>query len=92
MAPGRKTGGRQKGTPNKITTITREFFGAFLERNSDKAQSLWDRVSDEDPAKALALLWDASERVVPKLGRTEHVGDGGGPVEYVIRDLAKEDP
>lgn len=43
-----------------------------------------------DPKGALDILAKFAEFAVPKLGRTEHVGDGGGPVEFVVRDLAKE--
>ena len=78
--------GRPKGTQNKVTKAAREFFATFLEANHDKAQALWEQVAAEDPGKALALLWDASERVVPKLGRLEHVGENGGPILFQIRD------
>jgi uncharacterized cupin superfamily protein len=43
-----------------------------------------------DPGKAAELTLKAMEFCVPKLGRLEHTGEDGGPVEFVIRDLAKE--
>jgi hypothetical protein len=33
-----------------------------------------------DPGKALDLLAKLAEFAAPKLARTEHVGEGGGPV------------
>jgi hypothetical protein len=32
---------------------------------------------------AFKLLMDVMEYHVPKLARTEHVGDGGGPVQII---------
>lgn len=33
-----KTGGRQKGTPNKITAATRKWLKSFLENNQDQLE------------------------------------------------------
>jgi hypothetical protein len=38
---------------------------------------------EPDPGKALDLLAKLAEFAAPKLGRVEHVGDGGGPVRVV---------
>ena len=65
-------------------------FAAFMDLNLPKVQALWDQLAKDDPKGALQLLLDISERLVPKLARTEVVGEDGGPIEYVIRDLAKE--
>lgn len=45
---------------------------------------------ERSPGKAADLLLRMAEHYIPKLGRIEHTGDGGGPVEFVIRDLGKE--
>jgi hypothetical protein len=37
-----------------------------------------------DPAKALDLLSKLAEFAAPKLGRVEHVGEGGGPVRFTL--------
>lgn len=39
------------------------------------------------PDKALDLLAKLAEYAAPKLARTEHVGDGGGPVRIVASNL-----
>jgi hypothetical protein len=44
----------------------------------------------KDPGKAADLLIRMAEYHFPKLGRTEVTGEDGGPVEFVIRDIAKE--
>jgi hypothetical protein len=46
---------------------------------------------ERNPGKAADLLLRMAEHFVPKLERHEVVGEGGGPVEFVIRDLGKED-
>lgn len=90
MAKGRKTGGRQKGTPNKATCEARTVALAFLDRRTDdEIDALWEAAKAESPGKALGMYWNAIEFVLPKKARVEHVGDDGGPVEFVIRDLGK---
>jgi antitoxin (DNA-binding transcriptional repressor) of toxin-antitoxin stability system len=37
-----------------------------------------------DPGKALDLLAKLAEYAAPKLGRTEHVGDGGGAIDHSL--------
>lgn len=93
MAKGQKTGGRQKGTPNKVTTEFRETVQSILDDNRDNAAE-WLRMVAEghgdvkpDPAKALDLLVKLAEFAAPKLARTELTGEGGGPVRVVATDL-----
>jgi len=38
MAKGKKTGGRQAGTPNKATLAAREAIAAFVDGNADRLQ------------------------------------------------------
>ena len=63
--------GRKRGVPNKTTGAAREVFTQFVERNAEKAQTLFDRIARKNPAKALELLTKLAEFVVPKLQRTE---------------------
>ena len=92
MAKGRKTGGRQKGTPNKSTGAVREAIAVFAEANVGKMDKWLAAVASTDPAKALELYLRAIEYHIPKLGRTEVTGEDGGPVEFVVRDLGREKP
>ena len=85
--------GRPKGTPNKVTTEFRETVRNLLESNSENVGRWLTLVAEgdgsdtgrTDPAKALDLLAKLAEYAAPKLGRVEHVGDGGGPVQSVQR-------
>lgn len=87
MAKGIKTGGRKPGSPNKVTAEFRQTVQKVLDANVENvgrwltlvAEGDGDQVK-ADPGKALDLLAKLAEFAAPKLARTEHVGEGGGPV------------
>lgn len=87
MAKGAKTGGRVAGTPNKVTKEFRQTITSLLEKNAANVDLWLQQVAEgngdnkPDPAKALDLLSRLAEYAAPKLGRTELVGEGGGPVQ-----------
>ena len=66
-----KTGGRLKGTPNKVTADVRAAIAAFAEANVEKLQTWLDAVAEKDPGRALDLFARLLEYSVPKLARTE---------------------
>jgi hypothetical protein len=82
--------GRPAGIPNKVTTEFRETVKKLLEDNSGNVSVWLEQVAtgshgkEPAPDKALDLLAKLAEYAAPKLARTEHVGDGGGPVKTVI--------
>lgn len=88
-----KTGGRKKNTPNKVTAEFRETVRQLLEDNSANVGRWLALVAEgdgsdsgkPDPAKALDLLSKLAEFAAPKLNRTEHVGNGGGPIDQSIK-------
>lgn len=85
-----KTGGRTKGTPNKVNREFRETVRKLLDDNAENVGVWITQVAEghgenkADPAKALDLLAKLAEFAAPKLGRVEHVGEGGGPVQQSI--------
>jgi hypothetical protein len=91
MAKGKKTGGRQPGSANKVTTEFRDTVRRVLEANSDNVGKWLLEVANgsgetkPDPAKALDLMAKLAEYAAPKLNRTEHTGEGGGPVEHSLK-------
>jgi Cdc6-like AAA superfamily ATPase len=87
IGEGKPGPGRPKGTPNKSTAAVREVFSQLVEANAEKAQALFDRVADKDPAKALELLARLSEFVVPKLARTETTLDAGTGLLGALAEL-----
>ena len=66
-----KTGGKQKGTPNKVTTEIKEAYKLLIEANIPNLTLWLERVAEDDPKEALKYLSALSEYVVPKLARTE---------------------
>lgn len=87
-----KTGGRKAGVPNKGTAEFRDTIRQLLDDNRGNVGRWLTMVAEgdgtdsskPDPAKALDLLAKLAEFAAPKLNRTEHVGDGGGPVKQSV--------
>ena len=88
MAEGYKTGGRAKGTPNKATKDARAAIAMFVDGNAHRLTEWLDQVAHGDPAhdippnpaKAFDMFQSLVEYHVPKLARTEHVGDDNKPL------------
>ena len=77
-----KTGGRQVGSPNKVTSEVKQAIAAFTSNNSEKLDKWLNEV--DDPAKRLDLYFKALEYTMPKLARTEVVGDEKAPQRMVV--------
>jgi len=45
---------------------------------------------EKNPGKAADILIRMAEFHFPRIARSEITGQDGGPVEFVIRDIAKE--
>lgn len=86
-----KLGGRAKGTPNKATQEARQAIATFVDGNAHRLTEWLDAVAEGDeangikpnPGKAFELFQSVIEYHVPKLNRTEHTGENGGPVRIV---------
>ena len=84
--------GRPKGVPNKSTAIVREAIALLLENNVENMEKWLKTVADGDetknikpqPDKALDILQKMAEYHIPKLARTEVVGDRDKPLELKI--------
>ena len=83
--------GRPPNVPNKVTQEFRETVRLLLEKNADNVGRWLTLVAEgdgtetgrPDPAKALDLMAKLAEFAAPKLGRIEHTGANGGPVQFV---------
>jgi hypothetical protein len=63
-----KTGGRAKGTPNKVTTEIREFYKELIENNLEQIES---DLIELTPKERIEVLIKLSEYVIPKLNKVE---------------------
>lgn len=66
--------------PNKVTGEVREVFKKIFDRLAPQAQNWIARAAEEDPGRGADLLLRLAEFHIPKLGRTEITGAGGGPL------------
>lgn len=83
-----KTGGRQVGTPNKATGAARMAFAQFVDNNADRLQTWLDEIATNEkhgPKVAFECLMQVAEFHVPKLARTEVVGDETKPVVNIFK-------
>ena len=89
--------GRPAGSPNKATADARKAIAKFVDENADRLTEWLDQVAggvqDEEgkyvvppnPAKAFDMFQSVVEYHVPKLARTELVGDEKNPLHLQIQ-------
>jgi hypothetical protein len=84
----KKTGGRVAGVPNKSTALAREAIAKFVDGNSHKLQEWLDEIAMNEklgPKVAFDCFMQVAEYHVPKLARTEQVGDENQPVVHIYK-------
>jgi hypothetical protein len=69
--------GRPKGTLNRATKQVREAYQNLVEMNLDNMTMWLSQVAAENPEKAMQLMLQLSEFIIPKLARTELTGQDG---------------
>lgn len=77
--------GRKPGTPNKATKTFRETITKLLSDNSANVGIWLERVSQDDPAKALDLLAKLAEYAAPKLSKVEQTIEGNITHGYAFK-------
>jgi len=93
----KKTGGRVAGVPNKATQEARVAIKQLLDANlpylqawlTSTAEGIFDDqtgkwIVQPNPAKACEIVNNMVEYAVPKLARTEVVGDEKAPQRMVV--------
>ena len=79
-----KSPGRPPGSVNKATAAVREAIARMAEDNAENFVSWITEVADKSPEKACDIYLRAIEYHIPKLARTEMVGNDGGPVSIKV--------
>ena len=72
---GLNRGGRKPGATNRSTQTFRETITNLLQDNSSNVGIWLERVSQDDPAKALDLLAKLAEYAAPKLSKVEQTSE-----------------
>jgi hypothetical protein len=83
MAAGKKTGGRQKGVPNRASAAKAK---AIAESGLTPLDFLLDLMRNgDDAAQRLDAAKAAAPYVHPKLAAIEHTGKDGAPIQAEVR-------
>lgn len=80
--------GRPKGVPNKSTALAREAIAKFVDGNSHKLQEWLDEIAMNEklgPKVAFDCFMQVAEYHVPKLARTEMIGDETAPITHIYK-------
>lgn len=77
--------GRPKGSPNKATTKARVAIADFVEGNVDRLNGWLDDIATDDPKEAFKCYMSVIEYNLPKLARSELVGDPENPLDMNIK-------
>lgn len=71
----KKKGGRQPGTKNKSSAITRESISRLLSENEESFEEMLGELANKNPIEFCRMYIKLLEFVVPK--QREHTLDGG---------------
>ena len=69
--------GRPKGALNKTNKEIREAYQQLVELNLVNMTQWLGTIAEENPEKAMQLMLNLSEFIIPKLARTELTGQDG---------------
>lgn len=87
-----KSGGRVKGTPNKLTSEFKEAVNKLLWTASPKMVGWIDRIAVDDPARALDLISKLAEYAYPKLSRSDVNATHSGALTIEIVRFNEDTP
>jgi hypothetical protein len=75
--------GRGKGALNKTTIDIKEAYKQLIEKNLDNLTGWLEQIAEKDPEKAIRIISELSEYVIPKLARTD-LTSGNKPIKVKI--------
>ena len=79
---------KKKGDISKTTRDIKEAYRLLIEKNLDNMTEWLEQIAATDPAKAIYIISDLSEYVIPKLARTDLTsGDKAitiGGINYIV--------
>ncbi|WP_242121646.1 hypothetical protein [Aestuariivivens sediminicola] len=91
MAKGLKTGGRKKGTPNKVTSSIREWLEKLIDKNRLQIQR---DIKALEPKERLQILEKFMQYTIPKMQSVQTKIDftqlSDEQLDYIINELTKD--
>ena len=88
-----KTGGRQKGTPNKTTQEARKLFESIMDRNVGRIEQALEEIYDDDKQKFLYVINKYFPYYLPKQEQIDITIDSTElPFSISIESREKTDP
>lgn len=79
-----KNQGRKAGVPNKATANARDAIASFVDGNAERLTGWLDKMAKDNPEAAFKAFMSVVEYHIPKLARTEQVGDPDKPIEHKV--------
>jgi len=83
----KKTGGRQKGTPNKTTAQIKDMITALVGTQMEKWPVVIDKMMKEDPAEAMKITGRLIDYVLPKQTKIDLEGELKHKVEKIVIEV-----
>lgn len=79
-----KTGGRAKGTPNKVTTSLKEWISLLIEQNREQ---IVQDLTELEPKERLQFLLKLMEYIIPKAKEEEKEENTDGCVNLIRQSI-----
>jgi hypothetical protein len=83
----KKSGGRQKGTPNKTTAQIKDMITALVGNQMEKWPTVIDKMMKEDPAEAMKITGRLIDYVLPKQTKIDLEGELRHKVEKITIEI-----
>lgn len=83
----KKTGGRQKGTPNKTTAQIKEMIVELVGTQMEKWPAKLDKMMRDDPAEAMKITGRLIDYVLPKQTKMELEGEIKTKIESITVNI-----
>lgn len=83
----KKTGGRQKGTPNKTTTQIKEMIVDLVGTQMEKWPKELEKMMRENPAEAMRITGRLIDYVLPKQTKMELEGELKHKIDKIVVNI-----
>lgn len=83
----KKTGGRQKGTPNKTTAQIKDMIVGLVGNQMEKWPAVIDKMMKEDPAEAMKITGRLIDYVLPKQTKIDLEGEINHKIQKITVEI-----